>query len=116
MSDAGACSDIAAWLTRLDAAGHDPAALSRLFAQDAHWRDLACLRPRFATVSGREAVAGAALIAALGPRLLAPDDCEPCWRAWAQRRWHTAPRSVPQPWRRMWRMGPRSPMNTTDNA
>ena len=47
-----------------------------------------------------DAVAGAALIAALGPRQLAPDDCEPFWRAWALRRWHTAPRSVPQPWRR----------------
>ncbi|MBR26453.1 MAG: monooxygenase [Rhodobacteraceae bacterium] len=77
MSDAGACSDIAAWLTRLDAAGHDPAALSRLFAQDAHWRDLACLRPRFATVSGREAVAAALAPALAGGEArnfrLAPD-------------------------------------------
>ena len=47
-----------------------------------------------------DAVAGAALIAALGPRLLAHDESDPCWRAWALRRWNTCPRSVPQSWRR----------------
>ncbi|MEC9433403.1 MAG: NAD(P)/FAD-dependent oxidoreductase [Pseudomonadota bacterium] len=72
MTDAGPHAEVAAWLTRLNAAGSDPAALSALFGAhfggEAHWRDLACLRPRFATVSGPAAVG-----AALGPALAAHD-------------------------------------------
>lgn len=73
----GAAGVVEAWLNRFNAAleGRDAAMTGALFRPDGHWRDIIGLGWRIATVSGREAVAGALppAAAARGARAFAID-------------------------------------------